>query len=84
MSHGVEEFNKYISEVGDPGTLRVATPSGGYHYYCLYECGDKQIDYNIETYFKNNTKKRGKGLDIRTTGGQLVAPGSCINDKYYK
>jgi len=81
---GVEEFNNYISEFGDPGTLRIATPSGGYHYYFLYESGDKQIDYIIETYFKNNTKKRGKGLDIRTTGGQVVAPGSCINDKYYK
>jgi hypothetical protein len=30
---GIEEFNKYIIEYGEPQTITQKTPSGGYHYF---------------------------------------------------
>jgi hypothetical protein len=38
----------------------------------------------ISTYLKNKTKYRGKGIDIRTDGGYVVAPPSVVNDVAYE
>jgi hypothetical protein len=30
---GLKEFNKYVSEFGEPRTIKQKTPSGGYHFF---------------------------------------------------
>ena len=48
-----------------PGTVQAVSGSGGLHYYFLYDprvCGSRG--------------KLGDGLDIRSDGGYIVAPGS--------
>ena len=58
-----------------PDTYRVNTPSGGCHYYFKYPFG-----YDI----RNSVNKVGLGLDIRSTGGYVIAPGSItITGKKY-
>ena len=72
---GLEAWKEYFNEFGEPKTLKVSTPSGGYHYYFKY-ASNKQLN--------NKTKYRGVGIDIRSNGGYVVAPPSKINDVEYK
>jgi hypothetical protein len=74
--NGVEQWKQIVSLNGLPETFTVLTPSGGYHYYFKYD--DRTATFH-------NGKIRGRGIDIRTTGGLIVFPGSKnhINNKYY-
>ena len=81
---GVEEFQKYLAECGEPLTLKQSTPSGGYHYFFNYNSAEKDNNYLIANYLTNSTKYRNKGIDIRTNGGYLVGPTSSINGKSYQ
>lgn len=51
-----------------PPTVSVRTPSGGWHLYYAYLAGPK-----------NSKSLLGKGIDIRTTGGYVVAPPSMLD-----
>ena len=81
---GVEEFKKYLAEHGNPNTLTVQTPSGGFHYYFNYSSKNADDEVLIKTFLKNASKYRGKGIDIRSTGGYIVAPPSRRDGKDYK
>ena len=81
---GVREFRKYRREFGTPETLTVKTPSGGNHYYFNHSHEDPDTALMIQTYLKNKTRYRGKGLDIRTEGGYVCAPPSVVNGVAYE
>ena len=51
-----------------PPTVSVRTPSGGWHLYYAFVAGPK-----------NSKSLLGKGIDIRTTGGYVVAPPSVLD-----
>jgi len=81
---GIEEFDKYINEYGEPLTVKQKTQSGGYQYFFSYTHTDKNAEYLIEKYLKNRTKFRGKGIDIRNNGGYVVVTPSKIFNREYK
>lgn len=83
FKHGVEEFNKYISLYGEPETLKIKTPGGGYHYYFNYESKNEHDNYLIKNYLTNKTGFRCSCLDIRSNGGYIVGPNSKIDNKQY-
>ena len=76
---GVGAMVQYFQEFEKFNTFTVRTPHGGYHYYFNYKSKD-----NNDNYLKNGTKFRGVGLDFKTEGGYVLAPGSCVDGKYYK
>lgn len=82
--NGIEEFNKYIKEFGEPMTVKQATIGGGFHYIFLYGSTDPDTDYLIRHQIKNRTKYRGVGIDVRTQGGYIVSEPSVVNGKSYK
>lgn len=49
-------------------TITVRTPSGGWHLYYMYE-----------PLLLNSKSKLGPGIDVRTTGGYVVAPPSVLD-----
>lgn len=53
-------------------TFCVKTASGGEHHY-----------YFVEKALTQGSSVLGKGIDIRSFGGQVVAPGSTIGEKEY-
>ena len=53
-----------------PSTLTVRTPSGGRHFYFSLPDGSPGVS--------NTVSKLGPGLDIRSTGGYVVAAGSDL------
>ncbi len=75
---GVGAMVQYFQEYGKFNTFTVRTPHGGYHYYFKYKSKD-----NNDNYLKNGTKFRGVGLDFKTEGGYVLAPGSCVDGKHY-
>lgn len=81
---GLVEFNKYISEFGDPETFKVRSPSGGLHYYFKFTGYNDNDQYIINNSLTNRSGYRGKGIDIRTKGGYIVGPGSQIHQNDYK
>ena len=67
-----KEGSKVLSELGEiPQTFTVATPSGGFHYYFKSSVSLKSRNFN-------------NGLEIKSTGNQVVAEGSTIDGKLYK
>jgi putative DNA primase/helicase len=56
-----------------PRTRVVQTPSGGYHYYFAMP------DFNVT----NSAKRLPDGIDVRGTGGQVVAPPSRVENGVY-
>lgn len=65
--NGVEEF---MALGVLPKTLRVRTPSGGFHdYFADADCGQRKIS---------------DAIDVRSRGGYVVGPGSRIDGKAYK
>ena len=60
----------------EPDTLsgfEVETPSGGAHFYFLHEPGPK-----------NTVGKIGPGIDVRTQGGYVIAPGTTSERGEYR
>jgi hypothetical protein len=82
--NGIEEFNKYIEQYGHINTFIVKTPNKGFHYYFLYENTNEATQHLIDECLTNSTKYRGKGLDIRTNGGYIVAPRSSLDNIFYE
>lgn len=69
---GSQTLTALIEKYGKiPETLTVATPSGGFHKYYVG---------NI----KSTVAALGPGIDTRSLGGYVVAPGSRIDDKTYE
>jgi hypothetical protein len=65
-------------------TLTVSTPSGGLHLYFNYNSKNPEDAEKIKQYLRNKTGFRGKGIDIRSEGGYIVAPPSVVSKKPYK
>ena len=66
---GHEYYTQLDLEHGFPNTYTVKTPRGGYHYY-----------------FRGQTRNRVcllPGIDIRSRGGYVLAPGSWVNNNPY-
>ena len=81
---GEIEFNKYLKMYGDIPTLKIQTPSGGYHYYFNYTTDNVNDQFLIDTSLLTKTKYRGKGIDIRSNGGYVVGLTSTIDNIPYK
>jgi hypothetical protein len=81
---GLEEWNKYIQRNGDINTVTISTPSGGLHYYFLYQSSNEANEQLLREHLYTQTKLRGVGLDIRSDGGYVVGPQSVINNKKYE
>ena len=67
---GHDHFLQMDIEHGFPETYAVSTPRGGYHYY-----------------FKGTTRNRVHmlpGIDIRSSGGYVLGPGSWVDGKPYR
>jgi putative DNA primase/helicase len=56
-----------------PQTRVIRTPSGGFHYYFAMP------DFNVT----NSAKRLPDGVDVRGTGGQVVAPPSRVDGAAY-
>lgn len=72
---GKKTYETFDAENGWPETFTVKTPSGGLHLYYL---GGG---------FRNTQGDKGgigPGIDTRSEGGFVVAPGSAIAEKEYK
>lgn len=66
---GDESLAMLIEEHGPLGdTLTVQTPSGGRHYYWRWPEGDVELT--------TSASQVAPGIDVRATGGQVVAPPS--------
>jgi len=81
---GISEFKKYIDEYGEPKTLKASTPNKGHHYYFKYTSSNNDDQYLIKNCLLNKSKYRGKGLDIRSNGGYILAEPSKIDENNYK
>ncbi len=82
--NGMEEFNKYTTQYGEPDTLTVKTPSGGMHYYFNLKTDSNDLNYVIKQVCYTRSKLGGVGIDIRSNKGYVVAPPSSINGKSYE
>jgi hypothetical protein len=80
---GIEEFENYLKLFGKLDTLIVKSVNNGFHYYFTYKHSVDSATYLIKNSLTNSTKYRGKGIDVRTKGGYIVAPESSINNKKY-
>lgn len=58
-----------------PATLATITPSGGHHLFYRLPDGHAGVP--------NSASKLGPGLDIRSAGGYVVAPGSQVDAGVY-
>ena len=81
---GLNEWNEYKKEYGEPLTLKQQTPSGGFHY--VFKQFDDQYTEEeniiIDT-FKNKSKIGGFGLDIRKGNGYICYEPSILNNEKY-
>ena len=83
LNHGIEEFKKYTSEFGEPDTMKITTPGGGFHLYFNYKGSNEEDNYLIKNYLTNKSGYRSSCLDIRSEGGYIVGRGSKIDGKEY-
>ena len=84
FNNGIDEFNKYLSMNNEPNTIKIKTPSGGYHYYFNYQGLNTNDNYLIKNYLINKSGFRTSCLDIRSNGGYIVGPSSKINNNTYE
>ena len=70
---GHETLVQYANEL--PLTLTTVTPTGGMHLFYRLPVGHPGV--------KNGVDVLGPGLDIRSTRGYVVAPGSVIGEDEY-
>lgn len=70
---GSENFKKLLKAENKslPATFMVRTPTGGYHVYFQGEC-------------KNSVGLVAGDVDVRSSGGYVVAPGSRIEEREYE
>lgn len=75
---GLNFWNELVKQHGEPETLTVETPSGGYHYYFKYDDRTSKL--------RNATAAiKGSGIDLKSDGGQVVFIGSIgPNGKVYR
>lgn len=69
--NGEDSLKQLTHDLGEP--LISLTASGGRH-----------LIYIVDKPVKQGTNVLGPGLDIRSHGGYIVAPGSVINGKMYR
>src|SRR6185437_4644223 len=69
---GYDSLSKLDIEHGVPATYEVGTPSGGVH---LYYASDISIPNGVNVF--------GPGIDVRSTGGYVLAPGSSVQGRPY-
>ena len=82
---GLKTWDDYIATSDMKiNTVKVKTPSGGYHLYFKYATKNKKNTYLIERFLLNKSKYRGVGIDIRSNGGYVVAPPSKIKECGYE
>lgn len=72
--HESVEALEIIHGLEFPPTFKVQTPSGGWHLYYRAPKG-KAVS--------NGVHVLGQGIDVRSKGGLVVAPGSSIDGKNY-
>ena len=72
---GDESYAKLDMIYGFPDTLTARTPSGGRHVYYRLPDGHPGVP--------NSVQQLGKGNDIRSTNGYVVAPGSVTEKGEY-
>jgi len=80
---GVEDWhNLCLENGGEPNTLKVATPSGGSHFYFTY---DKELAKKIKTTNTYVMSRNGKlcAIDLRGDGGFLMTPPSRFIEGQY-
>lgn len=69
VAKGGAESLAYLQAVHDlPDTLTTITPSGGKHLFYRLPAGHPGVPNSVE--------RIGKGIDVRSNGGYVVAPGS--------
>lgn len=68
--NGSEAWHTISGQNPTPATLCVRTPRGGYHCY-------------FTGVGSNSASKIGEGIDIRSVGGYVVAPGSTLPNGAY-
>lgn len=66
---GLEYWQELINKYDLPSTFTVQTGGGGRHYYFNY-------DERTQTLRNSSRTINGKGIDLKTNGGQVVFPGS--------
>ena len=72
---GTALWQSLIQQYGEPQTLKVLTPRGGFHYYFNYDGGA----------LRTTNKIAQTGLDFRSDGGQVVFPfGSSSEGRPYQ
>jgi hypothetical protein len=85
---GFDKIKEYIDEFGNFDTFTVKTPSGGLHYYFIYESKNKATNILINQ-IPNASEFYNSGIDVRTekksggVGGYVVGFGSEINGNKY-
>jgi hypothetical protein len=72
---GIESFNELDGLLDFPPTLKHRTPSGGWHVF--YRLRDEAMPV------PNSVEELGKGLDVRSANGYVVAPGSTTEAGEY-
>jgi Bifunctional DNA primase/polymerase, N-terminal len=66
---------EWAGESSWPTTTWVRTPSGGHHLYFRQPQGQE---------IRNSAGLLGPGIDVRGTGGYVVAPGSVVGGRTYE
>ena len=78
IKEGVDVFLTAIEESGhqfDFNTFTVSTPNNGWHYYFQDQGAPIQSGANVSGLWR---------VDIRSKGGYIVAPGSCLTAGSYE
>lgn len=70
---GLTLWNSLCEKHTTPDTFTIQTGSGGYHYYFKYDENTKVLKNAVRAI-------QGKGIDIKTTAGQVVFWGSIHPD----
>lgn len=77
VAKGGDDSLAYLQTVYDlPETLTTITPSGGKHLFYRLPAGHPGVPNSVE--------RVAKGIDVRSTGGYVVAPGSITEAGKYR
>jgi hypothetical protein len=71
--HNGDKTAEFLEDIyGFPPTRKVLTPGGGHHLY-----------YKSDKALPNKPGLLGEGVDVRSKGGYVLAPGSAVNGVAY-